>query len=467
MKKNNSRSSQPVGAAIGSAQIPSRSRQGGWIKRVLLVGVVGLLGLYAAGAVAGYIWVRHVRKNDTITFPDVALLRWKEVRRSMAVQQFAKARVEWEAKNYQAAFLAYTFAVNNDPDNIAGRLAAASFLSTAGSTTMALNMLEGGLARAPDDRQLIERTFDLLIASGRDRRALELLHRRSAPVFSDPNGSLLRTYEMQADLNLGDAVAARKLLEKYPELEKNQPSLPVVARVFWETKERLKAIELISAHVRTRPDEYSAYAQLAEWQLAAQMTDDAVRTATQACVKFPGDLAPRVLLIEALAAQSHRGRAWMEAIGAYLKEFGDRPQSITQLAGLAGRKGWVDLSRSLYEFGSLRQPDLGMLAFFYSDALLHTARVKEAQQVLAQIEAQAGESSPAFMNQLRHRQVIAAAALGDSANVREFARRLAATLRNDPDGLEISRRHFQKSGIAEAVAELSTRSPASLVAARK
>jgi hypothetical protein len=126
----------------------------------------------------------------------------------------------------------------------------------------------------------------------------------------------------------------------------------------------------------------------------------------------------------------------------------------------------VDLARSLYELGASRQLDLDPLALSYSDALARASRFQEARQVLADIELQNQEAGAAFQVGLRQRQVIVAAALGDGNNVREYARRLAAALSRDPDGLETCRRLFQRLKIAEAVAELTPRVAAPKAAAQ-
>lgn len=440
-----------------------RNRSGGWIKRLVVFVLAGLIVLYLGGAAAGFLFVRYVRKNSSITFLDVAFLRWREVRRGMAAEQFAKAKAEWNAGNYQVAFLAFNFAVNNDPANIPGRLNAARFLQAAGSVPMALSTLEAGLARTPDDTQLIERTFDLLLATGRDQRALELLRQRPASSFSGPEGTLLRTYELEARLNMGEVDAAKKLLEQHPELAKQDRARPVVARLLWDSKERLRAIEMLASQTRNRPSDSGVMVQLAQWQLAAGMADDAMRTAELAIAKSPGDLTLRMLLLEALAVRTSRGSEWNAAVTSYLKEFGDRPEALRQLAALAGRRGWVDLARALYDLGALREPDLSGLGLAYCDALTRQSRFREAQQVLTQIDSQALDGSPPFMIQLRTRQVLVAAALADTATVREFSKRLSATVRNDSGTREVLRRTLQKAGIAEAVAELSDRVSASPV----
>lgn len=425
----------------------------------------GLLFLYGLGAIGGYIWIRHVLKNETIGLTDVALFRWKEVRRGVAAQQFAKAKAEWTAKNHQAAYLAFASGLRNDPDNAEGQLAASKFLLEVGSVPMALKVLEDGFRRNPHNREIGTRLFDLLLASGRDRRALELLRRAASAGLAGDHAIAFLTYEVQATLNADGGAAARGLLERHPELEKTPASIPTVAQVRWETQERMKAINLLSGHVRAEGASYAAHARLVEWQLSLSMAAEAQETAELAGRRFPADSAPRALLIEAVAARSFRGREWVEAIEAYLKDFSGRPQAVAQLALLAGRKGWVDLARGLYELATLRQQDLRLPALAYSDALAVNGKRREAREVLVQLEAQSAEGPALFMQQMRHRQVLLAASLGDSAGVREHARRMAAALRSDPHQLEAARRQFEKKGIAEAVTELSGRTGTAVAAA--
>ncbi len=432
------------------------SALGGCFRKLLLIGGLALLGLYALGVAAGYIWLHHVRHNVRITVADVALLRVAAVRRGIAAEQFVQARKEWDANNYQAAFLNYTSAVRNDPDDIAGRLDAVKFLTAAGATNQAIGLLDDGLARTRSDRRLLTQTFDLLTASGRDAHALELLSGVLSGELDGPNGPMLQSYQLLATLNSAGAPAARKLLDQRPELPNHRPAVPVVARVLWESAERLRAIGLLAKYVGAEPGGYAPYAQLAGWQKAGGLSAEAIRTAERACAQFPGELPPRILLVEMLSASTD-ARAASQAIAAYLRDFSRRPEALTLLAEAAGRNGWVDLARSLYEVCASRQPDLKLLALFYGDALARNSRFQEVRPLLAQLEAQAPETNTAFLIQLRQRQVITAAALNDPDNVREFARRLAALLRSNPEALETARRNFQKMGIAGAVTELAGR----------
>ena len=442
---------------------PSSLRRPNW-RRLAVGGCLGLVLLYALFVSTGFLWVRYALKNDRISLGEVALFRWKEVRRGMAGEQFAAGKSAWDAKNYQAAYLAFASGVRNDPDKVAGRLMAANFLEAVGAAKPAMAMLEDGLARAPENPQLIERTFDLLTATGHDAHALDLLHKQYSSNFTGPNGPVLQTYEVLATLNTDGAAAAKSLLEKYPELQSRHQSAPVVARVLWESKERLAAIELLSSYVHAQPDAYSAYGQLVEWQMAAGMADDARQTAEQACTQFPKDLAPRILLISTITYELREGQ---REIASYLKDFGDRPEAIPLLANLASRKGWVNLVRTLYEVGANRQLDLRMLALYYSDALVRSSRFAEARQILAQIEQQSEDGNSQFLALLRQRQIAVAAALGDHDGSRELARRLAAVLRSDPDGMEALRRRFAQQGINEAAAELSTAASTAKVAGGK
>jgi len=427
------------------------------VGRLIIAGSLGLLLLYGLFASTGYAWLHYGLKNDRIGIADVAFFRWQKVRKAMAVDQFAEGKRAWEAGNYQAAYLAFASGVRNDPDNVEGRLMTASFLGAAGAINPEINLLEDGLTRAPDDKRLIERTFAVLTTSGRDRHALDLLHKQYASKLSGHNGPLLRTSEVLATLNIDGAAAAKALLQKYPDLNKNSQSAPVVARVLWETRERLAATELLAAYVQTHPDAFASYVQLAEWQAAGGVASDAVQTAQRACTQFPQDFAPRALLIQMLATSEFiDSPSWRKAVESFLKDFGNRPEALGMLASLAGREGWVVLARTLYVVSASRQSSLAMLALFYSDALARTRQLSDAQRVLAEIEAQTDDTNTAFLRLLRQRQVEVAAARGNPDGARDFARRLAAVTRSDPDALEILRRRFAQKGITEAVAELTS-----------
>ena len=440
----------------------------GLLRKLAFYAVIGLFSLYGLYVVAGYSWLRFVRKNEQVKLLDVAFVRLGEIRRANAMQHFANGRQEWEAKNYQAAYLSFATGVRQDPENLAGRLEAVRFLRSVGAGGLALAMLEEGLVRAPTERQLIEPTFDFLLSTGRQRHALELLRKNYPTGLSGPNEPLLQRYEVEATLAVEGAVTAKQLLDRRPGLMKNALATPVVARVLWESQERLRAIGLLQAYVQTQPSAgYPDYALLAGWQETGGLAGEAVQTARSACTHFPRELAARVLLIEMIAAETPAGPAVPEAVTAYLREFADRPESLISLANLAGRKGWVELARNLYAIGANRQLDLNQMALSYSDALARGSRFKEVQRILAGLESQASDASVPFLVQLRQRQVIAAAALGDTDNVREYARRLAAVLNRDPEGLEVCRGLFRKMGIADALAELSSRSLTASTAGRK
>lgn len=434
---------------------PSSRRLDG--RRLAITGGIWLLLIYGLFVSTGYVWLHYALKNDRIGFAEVALFRWHRVRQAMAVDQFAAGKTAWEAGDFQAAYLALVSGVRNDPDNVEGRLLAAHFLGAAGSVNLEIGFLEDGLRRAPDDRRLIEQTFTLLTASGRDRHALDLLQERYASKLSGPNGPSLRTFEVLATLNTAGAESASALLERYQDLKQSGDSAPVVARVLWETKGRLSAIDLLATYVQSHPSAFASYAQLAEWQSAAGLAGDALQTAQRACEQFPKDFVPQILLIEMTAAARTTGSPqWLQAVESYLKDFGDRPEAITYLANLAGQQGWTGLARVLYEVGASRQQNLGVLALACCDALAFNSHYGEAAQVLAEVEAQSEDGNAAFLRLLRQRQVEMAAARGDHEGAREYARRLAAALGSDPDAVEMVRRRFVQEKIPEAVAELTT-----------
>ena len=437
---------------------PASPSAGNVLRKLALYGLIGLFALYVVGVAAGYSWLHFMRKNDHVRLLDVALFQVGSIRRDIAAQHFANAQKEQAAKNFQAAYLFYSAGVRQDPTNVPGRLSAVEFLRSVGAGSLALGMLEEGLALVPEDQRLIKQTFDVLLAAGRDRHSLELLKQRYGAEFAGKNEMLLQRYELGATLAAEGAPAAKKLLDRRAGLLQDPLATPVVARVLWESAERLRAISMLQGYVLTPSAGYADFALLSGWQSASGQPADAVQTARRAVDQFPRDLSPRVLLIEMLMAETSSGAAGQEAITAYLRDFSSRPESLAELAVLSGRKGWVELNRTLYQIGANRQLDLKPLALSYCDALARESRYKQIQQVLIQLEAQSSEESPAFMVQLRQRQVITSAALSDSDSVREYTRRLVALLNRDPDGLEVCRRLFSRLGISDAVAELSSRS---------
>jgi hypothetical protein len=411
--------------------------------------------LYLLGAAAGFLWLNTVMKNDQIGFLDVALFRWQEVRRGVADKHFAAARRAWQDRNYEAAYLSFTSGLRSDPANLPGRLAAAEFLLAVRAGDLAAGVLESGLAANPNHPQLLDRTLEVLTTTARDARVLELLRRRDPAGASDPMRPVLAMHELRALLNTGAAAEARRKLDAYPELERFPRARPVVARVRWETRDRAGALRTMATHLREPESAYPAFAEMVQWQIGAGQPDLALETALAARAKFPDELPARLLHLEALAAKTARGPEWAEAVRLFLGEFGNRPDSLVALAALAGRLGWLDLARGLYEIAAARFPDLGAFAFAYADALMRNGRFRESDQLLAQIEVQSADASGDFLAKLRQRQVLASAAVGDDSRVREFSRRIAAGSRNDAALIENARRIFHKAGIAAAVEELS------------
>jgi hypothetical protein len=324
-----------------------------------------------------------------------------------------------------------------------------------GGKNQEITLLEDGLARAPDDRTLNETLFALLLANGRHHRVLELLGGSHARALTGPNAEFLKTAELQATLYSGGAAAAKALLERRPELAKVTLAAPVIARVHWDSGDRSQAIQLLFKFIQAQPGAYPAYALLAGWQREAGQGADAVQTALKACERFPQDPAPLVLLFDVGAERILGTPEWWKQVAIYLRDFGARRDAVMLLAELAGRRGWVDVSRTVYGLGADRGQDVGLLGLLYSDALVQKSRLTEARAMLLEIEQQSDERIPLFQQQLQRRQVAAAAAAGDHEGVRESSRRLAAVTRADPDLFEQYRSYYQSLGLPEAVAEFS------------
>lgn len=424
------------------------------LKRLAVRAGLVLVVIYLLGAITGFVWLRVIREIPGVGFFDVALLQRSAVRRALAEQHFANARNECSIRDFPAAYLSYTSGVRNDPDNIPGRLAAADFFLAMGAAGQAATLLEQGLVRAPDDSRLIDRTFGVLLSSGRAQAALDLLHERYGTKFGGPDGPRLLAYELYATLRTQGATAAARLLALHPALRESPVAAPAVAQVLWETGEPAEAVRRLATHVQAGSGDYASYAQLVGWQLSLGRAGEAQQAAAAAVARFPREMEARLLQIEALAAAADF-RQCRPQIEAYLREFGARPNGLVRFARLCGARGWLDMSYALYELGAVRHGELGRLALYYGDALAANVRYEQAARVFAQLEAQTADSDLAFLLELNQRQVMTAAALGDHDAARDFARRVALTLRDNPRGREQVRRHFSALGIAEAAAELA------------
>jgi hypothetical protein len=447
-----SRPQLPISRGLGLAGPVARPN---WLRRLAIFSAILLVGGYVLGVTSGYLWLRYGRQFEKVRIAQVALFRLREIRQAIAAQQFVQAKAEWDAKNIQSAYVYYVSAVRRDPDNKEGRLAAARFLAAMGAANLELALLEEGLARAPDDADLNRALFGVLLATGRDRHVLDLLHGSFAAGLSGPNAAFLQKCELQATLGTNGGPAAKLLLDRHPGLKSDPTAAGLVAKVLWEAAERPQAIQMLAALVQAHPDAFSEYFQLAVWQQAAGMESEALQTALKASQQFPKEPATRILVLDIFSSRTFGTQEWRTQVALYLRDFADRPDAVLRLAELAGRKGWVDLARTLYELGAERQADLGLFALCYADALGNHQKLSELRAVLAEVDAQCSAAGTGFLVQLRERQIVAAQMAGEPENVREYARRLATLVRAEPDLLERYRGRYLKQGMPEAAAQFT------------
>lgn len=421
-------------------------------RRIAILALLGLIPLYGLFVATGYAWINYGLNNRRVTFLQVALFRWKEVRRDMAAQQYAEALAAWKAKDYSAAYTAFSSALRNDSENVELRCTSARFLREAGAAKAAIALLEEGLDHAANDPRLITALLGNLTDSGLNERALELIHGRLATQASGPSRKVLQTYEVLATLSLSGPETARALLERFGSSLRDFPdTAPVAARVLWAARERFAAIEKLDAYLQQGRGSLADYSLLAEWQRAGGLTENARDTVQRACSRFPDRAEARLLLLDTVPFGTPE---WGRALKSYTIDFGASPAALLSLAEQAGRRGWTGLAYALYSVGTSRFSNLGPFALCYADALIVNARFSEAQLVLTQTELQLPDNNERLFERLRDRQVLTAAALGNPNATRDFARRLAILLRGNEEALEEKRRYFARLKIREAVEEL-------------
>jgi tetratricopeptide (TPR) repeat protein len=422
--------------------------------RLVLVLTLGLIGLYAVGVGCGYFWLQKVKNFPQVGVMDVAMLRWRAIRRDIAKEQFAAAERDWKEEKMQPAFLSFITAVRNDPDNVAGRIKTADFYVATGSAARAPDLLEEGLKRSSRNRALMEKTLDLLTTIGRDREALTVIREMLRDELNGPNRAMLRSYEVLATLNLDGVAAAKTLLEQHPEVNDYAGSAHTRAQIAWESRDRMHAIEILTTSLQQEKTLYANYALLAQYQESAGMSSDARDTAFAAVRNLPHEMGSHILLIALLDPNSGADAAsWKTAVSNYLTEFGDTPGAIPALAEVASRKGWSDFVRGLYQIQLVRGREVRLIGLYYADALVAQNRPDDANQVLSDLALQFPDRGPLALL-LWQRQVEVASALGLDDDAREAARRLGTALSQDPDRLRMIRRRFDRMGLKDASTEL-------------
>ncbi len=422
--------------------------------RFLLVGFAGLVVAYAIGVGAGYIWLQKVKNFPQVGVLDVALLRWRSIRRDISKEQFATAEKDWREGLSQPAFLSFVTAMRNDPDNTEGRIRAADFLVATGGSGRACDTLVEGVKRSSRTEALIKKTLDVMTTSGRDRQALALIHGELANELSGQYGPLLRAYEVLATLNIDGIAAAKTLLDQHPEAIRYPGSAHTRAQIIWESHERMRAIDILSQAVAANKTVYANYALLAQYQEAAGMAGDARDTAVAAVTNLPTEMGAHILLIAVLDPRNGQdAKVWDTAIKDFIARFGDSPGGLAALAEVASRKGWSEFVRGLYEVQLTRGKEVRLIALYYADSLVARGQLQGASLVLKDLALQYPDRGPLTVL-LWQRQAEVASALGAVDDARDFARRLGSALSQEPDRLLLLRRRFEHLGYKEAAAEL-------------
>lgn len=422
-------------------------------RRVVLLTLSALCLVYGLFVTTGYAWLSYGLKNKNVTFLEVALFRWKAIRRDMAAQQLREAELARKKGEKAAAYAAFSSALRNDPGNSEIRRTLAGFLRSSGASKMAVTCLEDGLESGINDPRFVADLLETLLENGSEERVLELVRGRLAKGCAPEVRALLPKYELQATLSTEGAPAAKALMEKQGStLSADPDSSPIVACVLWASRDRLAAIDLLSSYLQKGRGNIRDFSLLAGWQQEGGMATAARETAQAACARYPADAAARIILLDVLQFGS---RDWGAALQSYVSEFGASPQALLQLSEQAARRGWSGLAYALYSAGSARFANLAPLALCYAEALMATGRFGQARAALEQIDLQLPDNNQPLFARLRERQIVTAAALGDREGAREYARRLGNLLRGNDRLLRAKQRQFERLRIPEASEELA------------
>jgi tetratricopeptide (TPR) repeat protein len=276
----------------------------------------------------------------------------------MQAGNFDKARVEFrnalqiEPNDAQARFLhgqslerlgnlreaagMYQAAIDVNTDHAAARANLARMFVFAGAPERALEFVEPGLVKYPDDPDLLTsraaarmQLKDLPAATEDARRALVL-----DPANENAAALLASIYRQEG--RAGDAISLiRGALERSP---KSTDLRQVLATLYSGSGDAAHAEEQLRAIVALKPEELQNRYQLAIFLMREKRVDDAERVMSEAVTAVPDDAAPKLALVEFLAAQRSRDAA-EKRLRQFIAADRDNGELLLGLAGLQERQG--------------------------------------------------------------------------------------------------------------------------------
>ena len=343
--------------------------------------------------------------------------------------RYLNGQVAEKRGNMREALGSYQGAVDVNPDYTLARAALARLLVFGGAAERALPIVEPGLAKHPEDAQLLMvRAAARAQLKNLDGALSDAQHAaRVAPDDPDTVALLAALYQRQGDLPRAIDLVAGAVTRQPASIDLRH----VLASLYLAAHQEAKSEEQLQKIVALAPRELPHRYELAGFYERTGSMDAAQRVLEQAVTAFPGNIEAKLVLVDFLANQRSRDQG-EKTLRGYIAREPDNDQLRLGLGMLLQRAGAAQEAIASYNEVVARDPrSAAALTARDRTAAIEISRghIEAAQKLLATVL----EQSPRDTDALLMRGNLALKANKPAAAIVD----LRAVLRDQPNALDV------------------------------
>ncbi|MCC6416529.1 MAG: hypothetical protein IT582_11525 [Opitutaceae bacterium] len=319
---------------------------------------LGLLIIYVGLTVAAWIYVRHVRHVEGVTYADIALpSRWSHYEVLRGNHHIAVGLNLLAQGKLIPGFQQLRVGLARAPRHREGRLALAEIYAHTGRLDLAQTTLLDGLAFHANDRDFVTATLEFLSAQIQDGKVLALCARLLADPTLDPGIHQLAALRSgQASIFIGNYDQAENTLRQNHLADTPSGQL-LMAQIEWESGYQELALIMLRQLAAEFPADEAIYIRLADYLHKTNWDEELSRRAVLNQLAHPDSV--RAYLDRLRAIDRRDGPAARQKVVAEtFTHFRDNASGLLALADYAATEGDITLAeRVAAQFSLHAWPD--------------------------------------------------------------------------------------------------------------